>query len=200
MRSFAKLWLVIALSAAPAACITVNIYFPAPQVRAAAEEIVEETWGQAHPGGSQPPADSGAAPAPQPESLLDLFGAPSAWAQDHPDVEVSTAAIRALKASMKQRAEELKPFMARGSIGIANDGMLLVRAAGDLTLSEQAKIRRLVEAENRDRKALYAEIAQANGYPEDRVKDIQKIFAEIWINKAEKGWAIQKPDGSWTTR
>ena len=30
-----------------AACITVNIYFPAPEVRRAAEEIVEETWGDA---------------------------------------------------------------------------------------------------------------------------------------------------------
>ncbi len=28
------------------ACITVNIYFPAPEVRLAAEQIVDETWGE----------------------------------------------------------------------------------------------------------------------------------------------------------
>jgi hypothetical protein len=31
------------------ACVTVNIYFPAPEVREAAEKIVDETWGAATP-------------------------------------------------------------------------------------------------------------------------------------------------------
>jgi uncharacterized protein len=199
MTSFRKLALGTLLTIVPAACITVNIYFPAPQVRAAAEEIVEETWGQGS-GTAEPDLENAPAPpASGPGALLEFLGARSAWAQDHPDVEVSTAAIRALKDAMKKRAAELRPYMTR-NVGIGNDGMLVVRDVAGLGLADQAKIRRLVEAENRDRKALYAEIAQANGYPRDRVEDIQEIFAQTWIDKAESGWWVQKPDGSWTTK
>ena len=201
MRSIPKFFLVMTLTTAFAACITVNIYFPAPQVRAAAEEIVEETWGEQGTTGS--PAEPQSAPQPSasgPGALLDLFGARNAWAEDHPDVEVSTAAIRALKATMKQRAEELKPYLAKGQVGIHNDGMLEAVDTSGLPLAEQAKVRRLVEAENRDRKALYGEIAEANGYSRAQIKDIQDIFAQTWIDKAERGWPIQKPDGSWTKK
>jgi uncharacterized protein YdbL (DUF1318 family) len=203
MRRLSRLSLSSALATAFAACITVNIYFPAPQVRAAAEEIVEETWGDGASHGAQGPAD--AAPdeaAPNGGgALLDIFAPASAWAaEDHANVDVSTAAIRALKEAMKGRAAELKRSMATGAVGIGNDGMLAARDVSGLPLAEQAKVRRLVEAENRDRKALYAEIAEANGYPRDRVKDIQEIFAQTWIDKAESGWSIQKPDGSWSKK
>jgi uncharacterized protein YdbL (DUF1318 family) len=194
LKSLPKLSLLSGLALVATACITVNIYFPAPQVRAAAEQIVEETWGAGEPTpGENPSGDGGGA-------LLKLLGPRSAWAQDHPDVNVSTAAIRSLKATMKGRADELKPYMAKGAVGIDKDGMLVVRDVGSVPLGDQAKIRRLVEAENRDRKALYAEIAEANGYERDRIADVQAIFAETWIEKAERGWPVQKPDGSWGVR
>jgi uncharacterized protein YdbL (DUF1318 family) len=198
MKSFPKLSLLGVLAIAATACITVNIYFPAPQVRAAAEQIVEETWGEgAAAGDDSAPAE--ALPS-GPGAFLNMLAPRSAHAQDHPDVNVSTAAIRALKATMKTRADELKPYMAKGAVGIGKDGMLVARDLSGLPLGDQAKIRRLLDAENRDRKALYAEIAEANGYERDRVDDIQKIFAETWIQKAEHGWPIQKPDGSWAAR
>src|SRR5512139_1890509 len=86
-----------------AACVTVNIYFPAPEVRAAAEQIVDETWGAAAPG-SQPgsaPAESAPGTAPAPGAWHRLLGPSVAWAADAPpNVDVSTAAIRALKDAM----------------------------------------------------------------------------------------------------
>jgi len=200
MRTLSRLSLVTPLTAAFAACITVNIYFPAPQVRAAAEEIVDETWGQpdaVQPGEGTPEAPPSGGGA----SLFDVFGARSAWAaEDHANVDVSTAAIRSLKGAMKSRSGELKPYMTSGAVGIGNDGMLVARDVSGLGLADQAKVRRLVEAENRDRKALYSEIAEANGYPRDRINDIQAIFAQTWIDKAESGWPVQKPDGSWTKK
>lgn len=183
------LTLSVAVAAALTACITVNIYFPAPEVREAAEQIVEETWGS---GG----ATSDAA-EPEGSSWLGLFGPATAHAQDA-DINVSTAAIRALKESMKARSEELKPFLNGGSVGIAKDGMLAVRSLDDVSLRDKATVRRLVDAENRDRESLYKEIAKANNFGDDRVGDIQRIFAETWIAKAEPGWWKQKPDGSWT--
>ena len=178
-------------------CITVNIYFPAPEVRQAAEKIVEETWGGA---GANPQT---ANPTPGASSwlgdLLERIAPARAEAQDV-DINVSTAAIRALKDSMKARAGELKPHLKAGQVGIGNDGMLVVRDLAGVSLRDQATVRRLVEAENRDRRSLYQEIAKANNFGSDRVNDIQRIFADVWVQKAEKGWPIQKPDGAWTKK
>jgi uncharacterized protein YdbL (DUF1318 family) len=171
---------------APVSCITVNIYFPAPEVRQAAEEIVEETWG----------AESPRPQATKESSWLRLFEPSRAEAQEA-DINVSTAAIRALKDSMRKRAAQLKPFLSAGRVGIGKDGMLAIRGLDGVPLSEQATIRRLVEAENRDRASLYREIAEANDFGSERVPDIQRIFAETWSAKAEKGWLVQKSDGTW---
>jgi uncharacterized protein YdbL (DUF1318 family) len=183
------------LAFAVGGCITVNIYFPAPEVRAAAEQIVDETWGAN--AAVQPSATQGA--TGDESSLLDLF-APSRAEAQQADINVSTAAIRKLKDSMRVRAEQLKPYLAAGNVGIGNDGMLVVRNLANVALKDQADIRRLVEAENRDRASLYREIAKANNFGDDRVDDIQKIFALTWVEKAEKGWPIQKGDGSWGTK
>ena len=182
------------LAAALSACITVNIYFPAPEVRRAAEEIVDETWGAQ--GGAQPGTP---VPPPGARSWLDLLGPASAHAQAV-DINISTAAIRALKEAMKTRAEQLKSHLAQGQLGIGKDGMLIVRSLDGVALRDQATVRRLVEAENADRKMLYREIAQANKFGDERVADIQRIFADTWIDKAEKGWWLQRQDGTWAQK
>lgn len=179
-----------------AACITVNIYFPAPEVRRAAEEIVDETWGNAAAVRPTP----GSAPAATQSSWLDRLGRQRAEAQQQADINISTAAIRALKESMRQRAVQLKPFLNAGQVGIGNDGLLVVRSLEGLPLNTQATVRRLVEAENADRRSLYREIAKANKFGDERIPDIQKIFAETWIQKAEPGWWIQQPNGQWTKK
>jgi uncharacterized protein YdbL (DUF1318 family) len=179
------------------ACVTVNIYFPAPEVREAAERIVDETWG-----GTPAPA---APAAPGKQSALahrlllaaaEILSPGDALAAEV-DVNVSTAAIRALKDGMKQRAAELKPYLASGAVGVGKDGMLVVRDAAGLDLAAKAKVKRLVDAENTDRDSLYREIATANNYGADRVSDIRTIFAQTWRDKAEPGWWVQGPDGSW---
>ena len=191
MRKAATAVGCVLLAGSLSACITVNIYFPAPEVRLAAEQIVDETWGEQ---GGAPTST----PSPQPggTSWLERLGPARADAQEV-DINLSTAAIRALKAAMKVRAEQLKPYLRQGQVGIGNDGMLVVRNLDGVPLREQATVRRLVEAENADRASLYREIAQANKFGEERVADIQRIFADTWIEKAEPGWWIQTPDGSW---
>ncbi len=177
-----------------AACITVNIYFPAPEVRAAAEEIVEETWGNNDPARSSQLDNR--LPARFAAWLADTVSPASAHAAEA-DINVSTAAIRALKESMKARSGTLKPHLGAGKLGLGKDGMLAVRDLSGLGLREQAEIRRLVDAENRDRRSLYKEIAKANNFEEERVDDIQAIFAETWREKAENGWWTQDSNGTW---
>jgi len=196
---------VVALTTGLAACITVNIYFPAPEVRAAAEEIVEETWGGV-PSAAETP-EPGAALLPPGgvgnvllAALERLYVADAHAAGDKPDINVSTAAIRTIKEAMRKRAAELKPYLASGNLGVGNDGMLVVRNMDGVALRDQATIRRLVEAENGDRRSLYSEIATANDFGSDRVPEIASIFAETWIDKAEPGWWVQASDGRWRQR
>jgi uncharacterized protein YdbL (DUF1318 family) len=191
----AHLIVSLAVAATTTACITVNIYFPAPEVRRAAEEIVEETWGGTSTG-SPPRPDTA---EENESSWFEGLVASPAYAQEA-DINVSTAAIRALKESMKARSEGLKPFLRAGHVGIGHDGLLVVRDLAGVPLRNQAAVRRLVKAENRDRKSLYVEIAKANNFGNERVADIEAIFAETWIDKAEKGWWVQKTDQSWVQR
>jgi uncharacterized protein YdbL (DUF1318 family) len=176
------------------ACVTVNIYFPAAAVERAADQIVKETWG----GPAKP-----ATPVPQPQSrslfsrnrLLALSFVSEAFAQDA-DINVTNPAIRALKESIKNRSNAIKPYMDRGNIGIARDGLLAVRSADGLNLKERAEVNQLIDAENKDREALYAEIAKANGIPKENIPKIKSIFAKSWIEQAQPGWWIQS-NGNW---
>ena len=175
------------------ACVTVNIYFPAAAVERAADEIVKETWG----------GRTESAPREQPRSLL-----PATWkivsvnfidevfAQEA-DINVSNPAIRALKDSIKNRSNSIKPFMDRGNVGIAKDGLLTVRTIEGLDLKERALVQQLVDAENRDRESLYLEIAKANNFPKESVPKIKSIFAKSWAEQAQSAWWIQDEQGNW---
>jgi uncharacterized protein YdbL (DUF1318 family) len=181
------------------ACVTVNIYFPAAAVQRAADSIVNETWGG--PGQAPQPAPK---PAPGdrgsiPQKIFAIAFAADALAQE-PDINISNPTIRALKDSIRTRSELIKPFMDKGNVGINRDGLLAVRTTEGLNLKERAEVQQLVEAENRDREALYAEIAKANNIPREKIPDIKRIFAKSWIDQARAGWRIQKPDGNWTQK
>jgi uncharacterized protein len=176
------------------ACVTVNIYFPAAAVERAAEQIVKETWGG--------PAAPAKMPTPQssyrfaPVRWVSLILVSDAHAQEA-DINVSNPAIRALKESIKERSAAIKPFMDRGNIGIAQDGLLAVRSTDGLNLKERAETKQLVDAENRDRENLYAEIAKANGIPKESIPKIKSIFAKSWLDQAQPGWWIQDGQGNW---
>jgi uncharacterized protein len=182
------------------ACVTVNIYFPAAAVQRAADAIVNETWGgpgkeEPRPGPKPAPGDRGSL---EPKIFAFAFAA-DAYAQE-PDINVSNPSIRALKDSIRARSEAIKPFMDKGNVGINRDGLLTVRTTDGLNLKERAEVQQLVEAENRDREALYAEIAKANNIPREKIPDIKRIFAKSWIDQARSGWWIQNADGSWTKK
>ena len=190
MRGRVTVFFLVLLSA----CVTVNIYFPAAAVQRAADEIVKETWGG--PGGKSEPI--------QPQSLLPLAPLPrlslgltrEAFAQE-PDINVSNPAIRGLRESIKRRSGAIKPYMDKGNAAINQNGLLAVRSSDGLSLKERAEVQQLIEAENRDREALYAEIAKANNIPPEAVPKIKGIFAKSWIDQAQSGWWIQDAQGNW---
>jgi uncharacterized protein YdbL (DUF1318 family) len=173
------------------ACVTVNIYFPAAAVERAADQIVKETWGGAAETNKTPPSPQSSL-TPSPKLSLGFVGA--AHAQEA-DINVSNPAIRALKDSIKRRSEAVKPYMDKGNIGIGQDGLLALRNSDGLNLKERAETQQLIAAENRDREALYAEIAKANNIDKDSIPKIKAIFAKSWIDQARPGWWIQDAQG-----
>ena len=141
-------------------------------------------------------------PAPQSSNRF----APARWASlilvsnaqaQEADINVSNPGIRALKDSIKARSAAIMPFMDRGNIGIAQDGLLAIRSTEGLNLKERAETQQLVDAENRDRENLYAEIAKANGFQKESIAKIKTIFAKSWLDQARPGWWIQDGPGNW---
>jgi len=200
-RRWNKATLISALLVILLACVTINIYFPAAAVEKAADRIVKDTWGEKE----TPPKDTKKQEKPQSriekrlERIIEWAGPQQAWAQGA-DINISTPAIRSLKESIRRRSGSLKPFLDRGAVGISNQGLLTVRKTNRLSLKEKADLTRLIRAENRDREALYQEIAKANHFSADKVPEIQEIFAKSWISNARSGWWVQDSKGAWRRR
>lgn len=128
-------------------------------------------------------------------SMLALTFALSAFAVD---LEVNTPGVNAIKQSMQQRHGQLAEHYASGAVGLTADGMISLRDASSVPLAQRQSVNALVAAENRDRNALYGEIANANGHPEWEA-EIRSTFAQRWIQRAQAGWWVQT-GGGWSQK
>ncbi len=179
------------------ACVTINVYFPAAAAERAAEEFVGDVLGK-------PPEDSSLLnPFDLPveavlvaaAGLVDFFIA-DANAQQA-EIEINTPQINAIKARMANRQrQQLDPLFDAGAIGFGSDGLVVIRDRAAVPLSERRSLESVVADENRDRQAVYREIAVANGHPEWE-KEIQETFAKQWVSNARSGWYYQDASGAW---
>ena len=189
-------------------CVTVNIYFPAAAAEKAADQIILDVWHQqggaaeATKAATTPPAAKNSG-AKNEHSALDprriVVAALSAISGEahaqNVDFNASSPQIEQIKARMASRFSELRPFLDSGAIGLTGDGLIAVHDANAASLADRARMNQLVSAENKDRKALYQAIADANNQP-GWAGQIQKTFAERWISQAQSGWWYQS-GGAW---
>ncbi|MDD2914881.1 MAG: YdbL family protein [Gallionella sp.] len=110
------------------------------------------------------------------------------------DLEVNSPGVNTIKQSMQARHAQLAGYYNSGAVGLTADGLIAVRDAGAVPLAQRQAVNALVAAENNDRNALYAEIANANGHPEWQ-GEIRSTFAQRWIQRAQPGWWVQS--GGW---
>lgn len=188
-------------------CVTVNIYFPAAAAEKAADQIILDVWHQqggaaeATKAATTPPAAKNSG-AKNEHSALDprrivvaALNAISGEAHaQNVDFNASSPQIEQIKARMASRFGELRPFLDSGAIGLTADGLIAVHDANAASLADRARMNQLVSAENKDRKALYQAIADANNQP-SWAGQIQKTFAERWISQAQSGWWYQSGGG-----
>ena len=173
------------------ACVTINVYFPAAEAQEAAREFVEKVIGEEAP--APAPAESGGLAANFDWTTLLIS---SAYAQSA-DINLKTPAIQAIQDRMAQRFQgQLAPAFDSGALGFGRDGLLVVRDAAAVPLKDRAALQQAVADDNRDRGAVYREIAVANGHPEWEGQ-IREIFAKQWIESARAGWWYQDAGGAW---
>ncbi|WP_243041101.1 YdbL family protein [Dyella sedimenti] len=190
--------LLTALLVALVGCVTINVYFPEAAVQKAADQFIGTVIDSA----PAAPAGTAGPPAParkkggQPSAmLLDLL-IPAAYAADAPDIRIQTPATDAIHGRMQERFRTLAPLFDSGVVGFTQDGLVAVRDAAKVPLGQRAGVNAAVADENRDRNALYREVANANNHPEWEAQ-IRATFARGWIERARPGWYYRDPSGAW---
>lgn len=189
--------LILGMLFTVAACVTINVYFPAAAAERAAEKFVDDVLGEPAREGQllDPPALQSNVILIAAARVVD-FLVEDAQAQKA-EIEINTPQINAIKARMAQRQRlQLDSMFDAGAIGFSNDGLVTIRDRSAVSLSERRSMESVVADENRDRKAVYREIAVANGHPEWE-KEIQQTFAKEWVRNARKGWFYQNAQGAW---
>ena len=219
--------LTVTISLLSCATVTVNVYFPAEEVRQAYETLEEELL--------KPPQEEtpGTEKAPKqgeiekkPQSLLKYPDKPQlqsrrliiltrkfsldlgtfAWAQDYLDKAIVNE-IRNMPDVVQAyrnrgvRLDVINNMLSQGKVGIGNKGLLVDR--GNLTKDEKDPF----NAENKDRETIIEGMATAivkinniDPTPQNIKKVIPEAaeqFAAVRRNEAQPGWWIQLPDGSW---
>ena len=177
------------------ACVTINVYFPTAQAVEAADQIIRGVYGEEQAPAQQPaPGSSLQLPDSDKPLLVGVLEWLVAPAQANADINIQSPAINTIRASMEARFAALKPFYDNGSIGMTADGLITVRDLNSVPLRDRKTVNTLVADENRDRNALYKEIARANGHPEWEA-DIRNTFAKRWVANAPAGWWYQDGGG-----
>ncbi|GGA72704.1 lipoprotein [Arenimonas soli] len=176
------------------ACVTINVYFPAAEAQEAAEEFVEKVLGEDAAAAEGEPQAFVPASRPRwsPMSLL----ISSAHAQEA-DITIRTPAIQAIQNRMAERFKSgLQAHFDSGALGFGNDGLVVLRDPAKVPLKDRVSVNQLVAEDNRDRNAVYREIAVANNHPEWEAQ-IRQTFSRQWVASARAGWWYQAADGSW---
>lgn len=195
-RLLAAIALLIAC-AAPVSCVTINVYFPEAAAQKAAGQFIDQVFDAAPVPAPALKKDEPPAPPAQGASawLLDLLVS-SAHAQGV-DITVQTPQIQAIQARMSERfSSSLRAYFDSGALGFTRDGLIAVRDTAAIGLPQRAAVNAAVAADNRDREAVYREVALANGHAE-WAPQIRATFAQQWIERARPGWYYQDSSNAW---
>ncbi|MEM7401541.1 MAG: YdbL family protein [Pseudomonadota bacterium] len=184
------------------ACVTINIYFPAAAAEDAARVIVRDVLNEEEievSGDANEQTnlyDASSMPYIFVGTFLNMLISP---AHAQADININTPAISALRASLKARAASLKPYYASGAVGLTSNANVQIRDQSLIALKERNQVKKLVADENKERGALYAEIARANDHPEWEA-DIRATFARVWVEEVAAGTWYQDASGSWAQK
>jgi len=219
-------FLIFSVTLISCATITVNVYFPAEEVKQAYTNLEEEFLLEE----IQPESTDPQAPPPPGSSIRDLYEA-------EPTITVTKVVpltgefnfdiinkafaqeniARTIEAELKKMPNVVKAFQARSArrgkvnallssnkVGEGNKGMLVAR--GDLTAADKS----VMNAENKDRKTIIKGMTTAilklnnlNNTPANDKKiypEAAEQFAATRRDASKSGWSVQLPNGKWARK
>ncbi len=91
--------------------------------------------------------------------------------------------------TMKERLPEVIKAKGEGTVGEGVDGLLHIRAE-----EPSAELEKMVASENKDREALFANLAKKT---KGSTAEAAKIFAKAMIGKGKKGHWFRSSKGTW---
>ncbi len=152
--------ILTSLAVALVGCVTINVYFPEAAAQKAADQfignVLDGAGSTATPKEVKPAKVDGKQPSAM---LLDLL-IPAAYAADTPNIRIQTSATEAIRGRMHSRfSGTLGALFDSGAVGFTHDGMVAMRDAAKVPLSQRAQANAAVADENRDRAALYRDVA-----------------------------------------
>ncbi|MCL2076458.1 MAG: YdbL family protein [Betaproteobacteria bacterium] len=132
-------------------------------------------------------------------TLLALSLPKTVMAQAEPDMRVNSPAITELREAMRGHVAQLRPLLESGALGMKMDGSIAVRDPAGVPVAERQKLAAVINANTRDKAALYREIARVNGHPEWE-QQIAETFARTLLRRIPAGWWIQDNNGAWSQK
>lgn len=212
-KRIARNMFVTVVTAVLVACVTINVYFPEAAAEQAADRFIQDVIGpqtqpesegafldRPGPDGNLHVTDRRFNPIVYPIAFLSSVLIPTAHAQSDSqsvNIDIEGPQINAIKQRMIDRQREhLATWLDAGAIGLDNTGLVEIRDRSAVPLSERREMEQVVAEENADRRAVYREIALANGQP-DWENRIRETFADRWIANAPPGWYYQNESGNW---
>ena len=178
--------------------LTVNVYFPAAEIKDAAEKIEDRVR-------------SGQGAEKMQSYLENLFPArahygigislevPDACAGEEVNINIETPTITKIIESRTKRYKVIKPEMDNGNLGENLSGYLAIRDPKAHDLKALATLKKFVQDENKDREALYLEILKENKLEatKENKEQVEKLFAQAIRKKMEVGHWYLKDKDTW---
>jgi uncharacterized protein YdbL (DUF1318 family) len=192
LSALAALWCL-----ASCVSLTVNINFPAAEIKQAAENIEDAVRSGE---GAEGLSFAGEFRTAQPTYTVAFsLDGKSAYAADV-DISVQSPEIKAIVDTRAKRyKKELEPELDSGAIGEGMEGFVVIRDPKAHDLKVLAGLKKLVKEENDDRLKMYTAILQANSLDADKesLEKVQKLFFDAIIKKMKAGHWYQKDKDTW---
>lgn len=110
------------------------------------------------------------------------------------EINDNTPRVRQIADAMKGRFAQVQALKRKGHVGENNRGMIeLVPGVQIADAEEKNEVQRVIAAENKDRKALYLEIARINREQNLNVSTVEGIYAQEHLERAKAGEHFQLP-------
>ena len=182
------------------ACVTVNVNFPESAVQKATDDYVRDlyrTKEQAKPPGSKPSSS----PAAQATHFrFPKFEFVSQASAAEPSFNLSSPKLDSIKQSMKANVGEVLEQKKAGVLAESKDGKMSIHDAAKLKPLLKKHVEELVQAENKARDSLYAEVVSSNHLPSDTLPAVKKSFARSFQAESPSGTWVESENGAWAQK